>query len=561
MTHARRFILIDPCLERIGSHPFHYAAEVLAAAAAEGFACGLATHRGFLAENAYPPEWNIFTSFEQTGYSKYTSFGELDRLDVRGNRRLRVVPPWAFWHAARRRVQRINAFARDAATLIQQLAPGDIVLAATATELDAVGLARGIASVRPPPGIGWHIQFHYPLYRGFLADYPRQDRRLVRVRRLLQEAVATAAPHAFHFYATTAELASQYERLGVAPFGVLPYPAQRPATLPSFDPRGVFDVHKPLRVTVLGDLRHEKNSHHLDGILAATARDPILADRITFAIQANATPLPACTHAANVELIRGPLDADAYARELSAADVMLLPYDQDRYRARCSGMLLEALAAGVVPIVTGGGWMGRQLAEPLRAHAEEVLARSRQRTLYQMSLNRIESAQPLSINVQLPSDLLVGNAGDSVALAIDITWQTTGRNSLHEAALRVAMEVGSTAPATVMAADPDGRPATVLCPIEPPHCMAANGSVRLTCAPVGGAAMALPRAIQIRCIRCSGPLPVGAVGVVIDSPADVVGALREVSRHAKHYRSTAIAHATCVLKASSAAEVVRSLLG
>ena len=117
--------------------------------------------------------------------------------------------------------------------------------------------------------------------------------------------------------------------------------------------------------------------------------------------------------------------------------------------------------------------MGRQLAEPLRAHAEEVLARSRQRTLYQMSLNRIEAAQPLSINVQLPPDLLVGNAGDSVALAIDITWQTTGRNSLHEAALRVALEVGSTAPATVMAADPDGRPATVLCPLEPPYCMAA----------------------------------------------------------------------------------------
>ena len=65
------FCLIDPCVERIGSHPFHYAHEVLAAAAGEGYWCTLVTHQGFKAHGDLSPDWQVLPLFADSGHSKY----------------------------------------------------------------------------------------------------------------------------------------------------------------------------------------------------------------------------------------------------------------------------------------------------------------------------------------------------------------------------------------------------------------------------------------------------------------------------------------------------------
>lgn len=51
-------------------------------------------------------------------------------------------------------------------------------------------------------------------------------------------------------------------------------------------------------------------------------------------------------------------------------------YDGTRYYARCSGVLLEMLCAGVPVIVPGGSWLSEQIAEVNQAHLENLAARS-----------------------------------------------------------------------------------------------------------------------------------------------------------------------------------------
>lgn len=569
VPHRRRFILIDPCLDRLGAHPFHYAVEVLGAAEEAGWLCTLATHRNLRIPAALPPEWRVHPTFEHTGYSKYTALGGLDRLDARGRRRLWLAAPWEGRHARRRRAQRIGSFARDVRSAIEGLRTGDVVFVATASELDAAGLARAIADSRPPAGVNWHLQFHGPLYRGNAPDFPRQERRLDPVRRLLQEAIAAASPHTLHFHVTTEELAAQYDRLGAGEFSVLPYPAQQGLVRGGEAPREDASAAGRLRVAVLGDARPEKNSHHLATIVDSAAQDALLADRVRFAVQSNlgfAAHSRARTHMAVreairalamrsddlAELLEGPFDAGAYGRQLAAADIMLLAYDPDRYRARCSGILLETLAAGVVPIVTGGGWMARQLADPLRQHAQVVLARSRI-----LTDERVESARPIR---RQPLTLPVEPPAGTTALVVDLSWRAQGRSCLHEPPARVALDGIPTRPPTVAGADPLGHPTSVVFPV-PPQQPAPVHEMRVTIAPAYGADDVDLASIRIRCAACAGRVPAGAVGVVIEGPQGVPDALREVVQHADYYRQGAIAHAQNVRAASNAAQVVRQLLG
>ena len=86
---------------------------------------------------------------------------------------------------------------------------------AVASELEAIGLARAIAAARPPHGVGWHVQFHFPIFRGFAPDYPRQERRFTAACDALRVAAAAAAPHAITYHATTDDLAAEYERVTI----------------------------------------------------------------------------------------------------------------------------------------------------------------------------------------------------------------------------------------------------------------------------------------------------------------------------------------------------------
>jgi hypothetical protein len=556
-VRPRRLVLIDPCLTGLGSHPYHYASAVLAAARRAGGEGLLVTHRDFATAAA---DWQVMPLCTHTAYSKYTLCGGLDRLDHRGRGPWLPAMPWTLRHARRRRAARIAAFAADVLPALADLAAGDAVLVATASEIEAVGLARAIAGARPPHGVGWHVQFHFPIFRGFAADFPRQEPRLAAARAALLEATA-AAPQAITYHATTAELAAEYERLVPGPVGVLPYPVQVPAAMERPPPG-------PLRIACLGDARPEKHSECLADVVARVAADPALASRVRFAVQTNigypsasrkpehvavtrslAALARAAAAGAPLDLLPGPLDAAAYARELAAADVLLLPYDQGRYRSRCSGVVLEALASGAVPIMTGGGWMARQIAAAVAAHVAATVERARVLATRRLDRPRI-GRQPLTLD--LPA--LGPHAGAAAAVAVEVAWDGEERERLALPPVRLAVAGGAAGPATILAAGAGRGVSTALLPLT------AAAGLRLEITPACDADGATPTAIVVRELATGGPVPASAVGLVIAAAADAPAAIREVLQHADHYRGTAAAHAATVGRTAAADEIVRRLL-
>jgi hypothetical protein len=432
---------------------------------------------------------------------------------------------------------------------------------ATASELEALGLARAITAARPPRGVGWHVQFHFPIFRGFAADFPRQEQRLTAARDALRAAATAAAPHAITYHATTADLAAEHERLVSGPVRVLPYPAQAPA--PASRP-----PHGPIRIACLGDARPEKHSECLAAVVAEIAADPAVADRVRFAVQTNrgypatsrkpehgavtrtlAALASAAAAGAPLDLLPGPLDAETYARELAAADVLLLPYDQGRYRSRCSGVVLEALAAGAVPIMTGGGWMARQIATAIEAHAAAVVARGRVLATQPLAEPRI-GRQPLTIDLEA----LPAVTGQAAVVAVEVAWEAADHLRFALPPVRVAVTGGPAGPATVLAAGAGAGVSTAIMPLT------AAAGLRVEITPACGAQAAAPAAITVRELVTAAPVPASAVGVVIDAPADAPAAIREVVRHAGHYRATAAAHAAICGQTVAADEIVRRLL-
>ena len=66
-----------------------------------------------------------------------------------------------------------------------------------------------------------------------------------------------------------------------------------------------------------------------------------------------------------LKLIRlpGALSSQDYLSQLLSADVILLPYDEETYRLKTSGIFIEAIAVGKPVLVTAGTWMAHELKE------------------------------------------------------------------------------------------------------------------------------------------------------------------------------------------------------
>jgi len=65
-----------------------------------------------------------------------------------------------------------------------------------------------------------------------------------------------------------------------------------------------------------------------------------------------------------------PLNVTNYARLMRESHIGLFLYDARKYYARCAGILVEMLMAGVPVIVPAGCWLAEQIAEPIRSHLD-----------------------------------------------------------------------------------------------------------------------------------------------------------------------------------------------
>lgn len=180
------------------------------------------------------------------------------------------------------------------------------------------------------------------------------------------------------FYTDTDALADEYSEWTHRPFTVLPLPHTH---LPvSRQDSGT------LQISYLGDARHEKGYHFLPAIVRSV--HPECGDRVRFVVQSNfgipgGEPGIAEARAElkshsekSVTVIEQALSSDEYRKTLCRSDLLLLLYEPERYRMRSSGVLIEALAAGIPVLVQAGSWLARQLTPLREAHLREYRAQA-----------------------------------------------------------------------------------------------------------------------------------------------------------------------------------------
>ena len=91
---------------------------------------------------------------------------------------------------------------------------------------------------------------------------------------------------------------------------------------------------------------------HLDFAIAPNSRPE------TRSSAQDMTSIPALSNS-----IKGNIDSKSYRELLSTTKSIVLPYDPLRYRSRSSGIFVEALTLGILPIVPSGTSMSREIAK------------------------------------------------------------------------------------------------------------------------------------------------------------------------------------------------------
>jgi hypothetical protein len=194
-----------------------------------------------------------------------------------------------------------------------------------------------------------------------------------------------ASRNRVRFYSTTDLVAAQYNRLGVADFGLLPYPVS-----PSFRPVvGCDSQQRPLRVVCAGNAREEQGPHHLEQIVRDLWADQLTTGRMQLLVQAGPhlrLPFPPGASEAHLDpttqapllspapivRVSHPLTPERYVDLIRSADIGLFLYDSYRYFTRCSGILVEMLCSGVPVIVPAGCWLAEEIAESIYRHLDQL---------------------------------------------------------------------------------------------------------------------------------------------------------------------------------------------
>lgn len=225
------------------------------------------------------------------------------------------------------------------------------------------------------------------IFRLGAGDNPETRRYATLLYRIFFGAVSSVAGEKITYFSDSADLAGEYGRLAKKRVSVVPIPhlPDPPCAEEAVDGRTDGKIH----VVYLGDARVEKGYHLLPGAIKN-----ILAKRtdVKFSVQSNVSSDPPAeivkavekikALAGGVECIGEPLDSTDYYRLLSRADIVLLPYSPELYRARTSGIFAEAIAFGKPVVVPEGTWMERQIAEygqcgvAIRGYGEKELEKS-----------------------------------------------------------------------------------------------------------------------------------------------------------------------------------------
>ncbi|MGH9721182.1 MAG: hypothetical protein ACRD8O_13285 [Bryobacteraceae bacterium] len=443
-------------------------------------------------------------------------------------------------------------FAKDSVRLFQmlRLEPGDVVFVPSTSEVEMMGLAAALLAIPQTREATFHLLFRRDLYRGRERDYSAQDLKLHNLRRCFRKFLdLTRATHRVFFYTDTSELSDQYNRLASGVFRTAPIPHTWP-------PLRIPERSGPLRLLYLGDSRREKGYHYLPH-LALDLTHERFAGRAEFILQSNfnikgGEPESVVARSQldvirpGVVLLPSALTSEEYADYVRSADIILLLYDEENYYARSSGILVEALGAGVPVVAPAATWMSRQFLPELCRRQSEGLALSKRLASHSGSAIRWRTfvhPKPERGHAAATSELdgkpycrLQVPAG-STHLRITGPSRSEGPSEIrvHVDQLNDAGQSLAPIRALIAEADPSTRSAILLRRIA-----RGASSLVLTLEPWPSEAF-LHQEFTIDFLEIDAATPIGAVGAQYHHPAEITDAVRELIAHHEHYRRTALA--------------------
>jgi len=589
-------LFIDHSLKDVGGHHYEGALRVLRAAETRGLGVVLATHRRFRPPPDFPRSWRVLPAFADDTYSKYA-------VRPGGYRPYPVLDWWStepahsVLEAMRQRwnlhgLQRLRRrFARDLGRVLDATRPGpeDHVFVTTVSDVDLLGIGDALAARSPSQGPTWHLQFHYALIEGRPPEYEEQRARQTRLTEHFGRCLERMRGHRVRLHATTRELVAQLERLGVAPFELLPFPADPTPADP--DPEGDH-VERRLRITCAGDVRGEKGQRHLAPIVRGLWQEGFASGRLQLLLQSGRPRLELAAGSASdpplpvgewplprpepIVRVPHPLPAEEFARLIAATDVGLLLHDAEAYYARCSGILVDMLIAGVPVVVPAGCWLSEQISEAGHLHLEQL--RENLTPLSQLG------ARDLGLSADVGADETVRIGADGRQTALDLP--AGARETWLGWRWREPIRPGTWLRIHVHSFDADGRPvddfATAVGHRREPTARATalvhlgEGARRIEVSFSNAfsekgividrlevALLGQPGARDgaIRGLAGGGCVPAGAVGLVAADVGQVPALLRDLCTHYDHYQRTAAAFALGYRADHDPARVLALLLG
>jgi len=402
-----KFVLVEPALYRMGGHFYEYSVQILKAAEEAGFTPHIAIHQRFDEEGQFPQHWHVHREFPYDSNRIYKvpraytgnlllsvlkgqknitdSFFTI--IDGVGNLFKTAISRLRFRRHRIRSAGYVQACQRIFDKI--ELEHGDHVFCSTMSDADFRALSRFLKEHPQTQVAQWHLQFHFGIFAGRPSGYQRQIKAAKPLAQLFRKAIADIPDHSIQFYTTTDQLNDQYTRLDVAPFSTLPWSVsdrfQRS--------HETTDQQRPLRLVLAGGSRREKGGDHVRELVDRLWDDYLKPGKLQLVLQSNEKKrtlsmldLPA-EHVAHVDdvepsqypnkpivLLPHPLDDEQFARHIESADIGLLLYDSKEYFARCSGILVELMTAGVPVIAPNGCWISQTLATANQSPLAEIFA-------------------------------------------------------------------------------------------------------------------------------------------------------------------------------------------
>lgn len=380
-TATKKLIILDPSLKDTGGHFYEYDAAIAAAALARGRRTLIYAHKfcgtGLAIADGEMHPWFSTEWSAAGGLTKASARHLLSRLPVT----LRI--PLAklgrmVWSLAKKTGKPIDpeaatisataeTFGMEVTTALHHAGCGrdDIIFLPTIRTSELFALWKTVQNTAGLPS----LQFHIVLRRDATEmDLPEDGAPGISF--LFQDLHATSAGKAFRFYCDTQQLCRDYAMLSShqLEFRLLPIP------FPNVDPDPSslekWSAGPAMKLVYLGGARAEKGFHLLE--LAESSLRKNYAGKLLWRLQApiggaleEPEVIAARRHLSSVrdgsvELVERNLASSEFQSLLLSADLVLLPYVAEFYRARSSGILVQVLAAGKPVIVPAGTWLSQE---------------------------------------------------------------------------------------------------------------------------------------------------------------------------------------------------------